>query len=242
MRYQVSMQEEQVATTPETEVKPPEETVTPEPTIEEQLKVEEKKIPDSVPMARLNKEIGRRKELEAQVAELQAKASETNMSKKDIASDLRTLADKHGIDADFLGELAGAIRAEAEADIEERLRPFAEKDKQEKIDRAFQAGFTKALADMPEYEGVVNAAVIKSLSLDPTNAQKTFRQLIEETYGSALGGKRTIDTNTTPRGGNTPESLDLERAKRDTSYFKDVMADPELKKQYNADIGKRIAL
>lgn len=252
------MEEKEVATTPAEEVNKPEETETPEerkepeapapkepetpaePTIGDALKVEEKKQPDSVPLARLNKEIARKKELEAEIEKLKSQTVDENLSKKEISSSLKDLAVKHNIDADFLSELAGAIRKEADADIEERLRPLNEREKNEKIDKAFQTGFTKAMENMPEYDGIVNANVIKKLSLDPENANKTFRQLIEDTYGNSLSGKRTIET-TTPRGGNTAGNVDIEKARTDPAYFKEVMADPDLKKQYNDGLAQRIA-
>lgn len=230
-------QENDVVTTPAEEVKQPdEETVTStepqEETIGEVLKSQAEEKSDHIPKARLDKEIARRKELENALAELQAKAKEESMSKREISSDLNALAVEHNIDAGFLNQLASAIKAQAEADIEERLKPLTEREKQAKIDAAFKQGFERAIGNMPEYRDIVNPSVIKTLSLDPANANKTFPQLIEETYGNALGGKKTIE-KAVPRGGNASGQLDYERAKRDTAYFKEVMADPTLKKQYN---------
>lgn len=218
--------------TPEVET-PEVETPAPEQTVAEALQVEKKE--DVVPLATFldtKKEI---KELKATIEKLQAQ----DKPKAEITADLKALADEHGVDAGFLDKLAKTIKAQTEADFDEKLRPLAEKEKADKIDKAFQDGFAKAMDAMPEFEGVVNPEVIKSLSLDPRNAQKTFRQLIEETYGNALSGKRTIET-TTPRGGATPGVVDRERAKRDIAYFKEVMSDPDLKKQYNEGLAQEI--
>lgn len=230
--------EDNVVTTPAQEVNQPEETVTPEPAKEETIAdvLQVKKEPDAIPKARLDKEIDRRKQAEAErdraLADLQKRAAEGDMSRSEITHDLRELADEHGIDPSFLNKLAGAIKAQAEAGIEEKLRPIAEKEKQAKIDAAFQAGFGKALENMPEYQDIVNPSIIKTLSLDPNNANKTFRQLIEETYGNAIAGKKTIE-KAVPRGGNASGELDYNRAKRDSAYYREVMADPVLKAQYN---------
>jgi hypothetical protein len=230
--------ENDVVTTPAEEVVQPEGTATPTPEPEATVGqvLHEKPEPETIPKARLDKEIARRKEAEARaenaLAELSKRAASEGMSKAEITTDLQALANKHNIDPGFLNELAGSIKAQAEAGIEERLRPLAEREKQQKIDSAFNQGFTRALENMPDYKDIVNPAVIKTLSLDPSNANKTFSQLIEDTYGNALGGRKSIE-RTTPRGGNASGQLDYERANKDGDYFKEVMADPTLKKQYN---------
>lgn len=232
--------EDNVVSTPAQEVNEPEETVTPAQDAQEGTPQEEtigavlheKKEADAIPKARLDKEIARRKEAERALAELQQKATTQSMSHQEITTDLRALADEHGIDAGFLNKLATAIKAQAEAGIEEKLRPLTERERQQKIDAAFNVGFSKAMDNLPEYKEVVNPAVIKTLSLDPSNANKTFRQLIEETYGNAITGRKTIE-RATPRGGASGGELDFRRAKTDSAYFKEIMADPALKKQYN---------
>jgi len=93
---------------------------------------------------------------------------------------------------------------------------------------------------MPEYENLVNREVIKVLSLDPKNANKTFAQLIEETYGKAITGKRTIET-TKPGGGKEPTEIDFDKALKDTEYFKEIMSNPTLKKKYNDSISSRVS-
>jgi hypothetical protein len=81
--------------------------------------------------------------------------------------------------------------------------------------------------------------VIKTLSLDPKNSNKTISQLIEETYGNALPGKRSIEQNK-PGGSKESGEIDFDRAKKDGSYFKEIMADPGLKKKYNDNLIGRV--
>jgi len=78
------------------------------------------------------------------------------------------------------------------------------------------------------------------MALNPANKDKTFSALLEEAYGSALGGKRTIET-TTPRGGADNTKVDAERAQKDPEYRKEVFANPDLKKQYNESLTDRLS-
>lgn len=199
------------------------------------------KKPEQVPIARLNKEIQRKKELEEQVRILEQKLADGTKTPANVSSDLKALAEEHNVDPDFLDKLANTIKARAESDIEEKLRPFTEKEARDNRDKAFSEHFTKALESMPEFKNIVNPAVIKQMAMNPENAEKTFSQLIEEAYGNVVPGKRTIETNT-PRGGGSAEGVDMKRAASDSEYFKEVMANPTLKAQYNKDITSRVRL
>jgi hypothetical protein len=160
-------------------------------------------------------------------------------TKAEVSTDIAAIGEKYGVDKDFLKDLATSIRKEADADFEEKLKPLAAKDKEERIENVFKTHFEKAMAEMPEYGGVVNRDVIKTLSRDPQNANKTFPQLIEETYGNALGGKRTIET-TTPRGGAKIDKVDFSLAARDQNYLKEVLSNPDTKKEYNEGLAERL--
>lgn len=201
----------------------------------------DKKPVDSVPIARLNKEITRRKELEKELADLRTRASDEKLTHTEITTDLKALAEEHNIDPSFLDKLAKTIKAQAEANVDEKLRPIAEREALEKKEKAFDLLYSKTLQEMPEFQGIVNPAVIKQMAFNPANAGFTMRQLIEEAYGSSLQGKRTTET-TTARGGVKTEGLDMNRAQRDPEYFKEVMADPQLKAEYNKDLLLRIKI
>ena len=211
-------------TTPEVVEAPKEETVG------EALAVPEAPAPkeDTVSLAKFMKEKKARQELEAQIEEL-SKAPRTT---KQVSTDLKALAEEHNVDIDFLEKLSETLEARNEAKIEANLKPLRDKERQEKIETAFSTAFDRAMASMPEYAQVVNRNVIKTLSLDPANVNKTFTQIIEDTYGNAIGGKKTTE-RATPRAGSISGELDYARAKSDNDYFKEVMADPVLKKQYN---------
>ena len=94
---------------------------------------------------------------------------------------------------------------------------------------------------MPDFKGLADPDVIKTLSLDPKNANKTLTQIVEDTYGNFLTGRRTVET-TTPRGGKEPEKIDFARMTKDPSYYKEVMSDPDRKKEYNNNLHERLPL
>ncbi|MFA6095645.1 MAG: hypothetical protein WC767_02270 [Candidatus Paceibacterota bacterium] len=239
---------------PASDKKPSEEKK--EPTIGEELGIEDKgKKPDApakenlIPEAAFLEEKKGRKKAEKALEDLQAKIAAGESGKEEISADIEALAEEYGIDKNFLKKFEAATTAKAKAEAKKELeeeaakarKPQEEKDRAEKIDNAFKKGFGAAMEKFPELKEIVVPSVIKTLSLDPANQDKTFSQLIEETYGAARSGKRTIE-NPTPRGGKEPGEVDFARAAKDTAYFNEIMADPDLKKKYNSSIEKRISL
>lgn len=202
----------------------------------------QEKNDESVPLAKFLEIKKENKQLANQMKELQ-KSIEAGTPKKEVTSDLKALAEKHDIDATFLQEFADAVRANAEKETEEKinskLKPLQDKEKSERIEKVFAEHYKKTLDEMPEYEGVVNREVIKQLSLNPANANKTFAQLIEESYGHVVTGKRSLDPASSRTGKNDNLDVDVEKAKRDPAYFKEVMDNPVLKKKYNDDLTSR---
>lgn len=164
--------------------------------------------PKVVPMARLDKEIAKRKDLEARLAQY-----ETEDDADDAEPEVTKLAQK--------------------------LERIEEKERREALEATFMKHFSTALENAPEYKDVVNVEVIKALAFNPANANKTYKQLIEEAYGNALTGRRTIETST-PRGGAKDGKVDMDLARKDTEYRRQVLADPELKKQYNESLTERV--
>jgi hypothetical protein len=202
--------------------------------------LESKKQDDSVPLSTFLEMKNSNKELQKQMKELK-KSIEAGSSSREVNTDIKALADKHGVDSDFLDEFAAAVRAQATTEVESRLAPLQKKEQEAKIDAAFNTHFEKAMAKMPELEGVVKKDVIKTLSLAPNNSDKTFTQLIEDTYGNAVQGKRSIDTASTRSGKNDSLDVDIAKAKKDPAYFAEVMANPTLKAKYNKDLMSRVS-
>lgn len=165
--------------------------------------------PKVVPMARLDKEIAKRKELEAKLAQY-----ETDEDDSDEAEPVVTK-------------------------LAQKLEQLEEKDRIEALNKTFMTHFTAALENAPEYKDLVNVEVIKAMAFNPANANKTYKQLIEEAYGNALTGRRTIETST-PRGGTKDGKVDMELAAKDPTYRREVLADPVLRKQYNEGLTDRV--
>ena len=153
-------------------------------------------------------------------------------SEDEISADIAAIGDEFNVDKKFLSKLAKVIETQADAKAEEKLKPFQKASREQAIDNAFQTHYAATLETMPEYKDIANPDVIKALTLLPTNKDKTFPQILEETYGKSLPGKRTIET-TRPGGGKEPQALDIDKARRDTKYFQEVMANPKLKAEYN---------
>jgi len=192
----------------------------------------------SIPLSKFLEVKNEKKALEKEISRLKIQA-ESGATKSEITSDLKDIADKYDVDPEFLNELSTIMFSKAEKAVESKLQPLEAKEKKERIDKAFAEHYAKVIAEMPEYEDVINKDVIKELSLLPQNGSKTFQQIIEETYGKTVFGKKTMETST-PRGGKDA-SLDMSRV-NDPEYFRQIMASPELKKKYNEGIENRINL
>lgn len=201
---------------------------------------QEKVVPESAFL----KEKSKRKQLEKDLKALQLKVASGDADEDEVADEIDAIAEEFDVDKKFVRKLAGAIKSKSEKELDakysSRLKPIEDEKKQDRIDKAFEKGFNKAMENMSDFKDIVNPDVIKTLSLDSKNSDKTFTQLIEETYGRALGGKRTIEP-TKPRGGKDPEPIDFKRAQKDTKYFAEIMADPDRKKEYNSSLEKRLA-
>ena len=177
---------------------------------------ETSKKPDSVPMARLDKEIAKRKELEKELETLKAdKDADPDVKDTDKDSDVKALAEK--------------------------LAKIEEKEKQAERDVKLTNMLDKALENAPEFKDTVNADAIKQMAQLPQNKDKTMSQLLEEVYGNTISGKRTTES-TTPRGGAANTKVDFTRAQKDAEYRREVLSDPDLKKQYNEKLQDRIGL
>jgi len=210
-------------TTPAEEVTQSEETVNDEQESEETVgsfqeeeTQQDERVSDNIPKARLDKEINRRKALEAELAELKEKKEEDEtVSNTDKDPEVKELAAK--------------------------LAKIEENEKRAAQDVKLTAALNKALDNAPEYKDIANLALIKQMAMNPSNKEKTFPQLLDEAYGNAIPGKRTTET-TTPRGGANDTKVDLARAASDPVYKREVLADPDLRAQYNADLPSRLNL
>lgn len=211
-------------------------------TMEEILGDKPTKSSGTVPLATFLDIKKEKKAAEDRVRELEgqiAKGGDT----KEARAELKSIAEEYDVDPVFLEKLSSAIYAQAEQKAEERINsklgPLEAKERESKIDKAFNEHYENVMAELPEYSNVVNKDIIKTLSLLPENSKKTFPQIIEETYGKTVTGKKTLE-NGTPRGGKNA-ALEMNRI-NEPGYFKEIMADPKLKEEYNKGLSQRINL
>lgn len=211
-----------VTTTPEVKVESETTANTGQETTQEDVSVadlhqvtETLKKPDSVPLARLSKEVQRRKDAEAELKALKA-------------------------------QLEGSLDDDEEVEDVPEVKKLAQKLEQLEGDKrmadlnaVFHQNFNATLDKHPEYKDIANVEVIRQMAFNPANANKTYRQLLDEAYGNAVTGRRTIET-TTPRGGAKDGALDMKRAQTDSAYRHEVLADPVLRKQYNEGLTDRV--
>lgn len=197
--------------------------------------VEAKK--DTVALATFLEVKKQNKEQAKAIKELEAKIQERAEDGESIStSDFDAIAEEYpDIDQNFLKKFSSSIENKIKKELEEKydskLKPFEERERTERNNNAFTKEFNKVMENMTEFQSVVNPEVIKTLSLDKKNANKTFKQIIEETYSSALTGKRTIES-TKHGGGKEAGPLDFRKAQSDEKYFDEIMNDPKLKEQY----------
>jgi len=172
-----------------------------------------------------------RKAVEKELKALQESISH-GQSLSDIDVDVNSIAEEFDTDPAFIQRLVDSATAKLDQKYSDKL---SAKERAERFETAFDKQMAQALDRGPEFKSIANANVIKSLAKIPENKNKTVSQLLEETYGNALTGKRTIETRQ-PAGGNDPEPLDLARAEKDIAYFNEIMKSPKKKAQYNANM------
>ena len=191
----------------------------------------EKTVPEYAFVAQKKALIAAEKELKALRESMQYQES----TQYEQLTGVDAIADKYNIDREFMNELKSTIENDLDAKYASKE---SAKEKADKFNDAFSKQYNTALERGPEFQAIANPDVIKTLATLPQNKNKTVSQLLEETYGNALTGKRTIET-TQPGGGKDPEPLDFAKAEKDINYFNEVMADPKKKAQYNDQMLKR---
>lgn len=202
--------------------------------------------PQTVGLDKFLEEKKARKAAEKRIAKLEAQLGDgEEIDAEEISDEIDSLAEEFEVSKPFLKKLEKTllkkIGKEADDKVSSRLDGIEEEKRAEAVDKAFTKHFNIAMEKMSEFKDIVNPEVIKTLSLDPKNKDKTFSQIIEDTYGKSLPGRKTIE-KTTPGGGKDPEEVDFDRAVRDTKYYTEIMANPAMKKKYNDGIEKRLRL
>ncbi len=176
-----------------------------------------------------------RKQAEKALKELQEKIAGGDATDDELSDDIADIAKEFPeINPRFLK----LMEKMAERKAEKKMKPITEKEKQDNFDKIVEERFNTVLDSYPEFKGIANLSVIKALVKDPSNAHKKVSQIIEDTYGGLIQGRKTIES-TKPNGGKEPAMLDYDRANKDATYFDEVMNNPKLKAEYNTEMLKR---
>ena len=222
----------------------PVETQAQDVTVSDIIKPEERKEPKMVPEAALLEYKKEAKELGKELKEIK-KMMEEGKSDKEVSGDIKSIADEFGLTEGAVEKLIRKVgeqtKAEYDKEIEAKLKPLQERERAESVDKTFNEHYDKLMEAMPEFKDIANKDVVKSLSLDPRNANKTFAKILEESYGHLVTGKKTLEKTQT-RGGNSDAPIDFNRAKKDMEYYKEIMASPESKAEYNKGLMDRLRL
>ena len=198
----------------------------------------------TVPEAVFLEEKRERKELAKELKEVK-KLLEEGASRKEVSADVKEIAEEFGLTEQAVAKLIAKVgeqtKAEYDKEIEAKLAPIQAKERAENVEKTFNEHFDKLMEAMPEFKGIASKDVIRALAADPRNANKTFAKILEDSYGHLVVGKKTLE-KTEARGGVSDAPIDNKRMINDMEYYKEVMANPELKKKYNEEFIKRVRL
>lgn len=149
------------------------------------------------------------------------------------------LAEKHQADPELIAtimkqaqELTRKEMQEFQSQIMPTLQELKKEKTREEINTVFNEVFDKAIADNPEVAGIVNKDVIKTLTLNPENRNKTVSQIIEETYGKVESVGRP-STETTSDGKGSEEAVDFSKLSAEQEAKILSGSDPALTAKYN---------
>ena len=204
----------------------------------------EKKEARVVPEAVLIETKKALKEAQATIEEMKSSGA----TKKEINASLKEIAEKYEVDEDFVNDIASAVKSDTDKELDEkissRLKPIEEKERREQTSKMFKDAYKTALENLgEEYKKVASEATIQALareaSSDPDRKDLTIEQILRETYGHLIKGTKKSVENIRPKDGANQTAIDFDRAKTDTEYYKEIMADPQLKAEYNKDLHKR---
>lgn len=140
--------------------------------------------------------------LQAEIQKLRTNSATGDMPITEVNNELKKLSEEYNVDETFVAKLYSTveksainkIKAEIEKDYTPKIMKIEQERRLEQANSKFEELYSKTLKDMPEYDGIINKDVIKSLAFATSNGKKTLPQLIEETYGAAVQGRKSIES------------------------------------------------
>jgi AraC-like DNA-binding protein len=205
---------------------------------------------DTVPLKKYMEEKRARRDIESQVETLQEEITKlkTNtatgaINLTTVNDEIRRLAQEHNVDESFLTSLVSTvrkttkeeIRGEMEKDFSPKISQIERERAIEKAERKFEEAYSKALAENPEFNGIVNKDVIKTLAFSQQNSKKTLSEIIDDTYGSAVQGKKSIETQ---HASKQPTEVDYNNPK--SADWDKIESDPTAKEKWSKEAAEQI--
>lgn len=171
------------------------------------------------------------------------KEMKKNTSPQSVDSSIEEIAKEFDVDSNFAQKLANAIQSSSISKFEERYladRKEAEykqklSESESKLDKAIEI----ALENSPQYRDVVNADIIKDLARKTTDKTMTVSKLLENVYGRAITGKKTIESSAPSSGERGNTNVDFTKA-GDPAVYSQIKSDPKLWKEYNEFVMKNL--
>lgn len=167
-------------------------------------------------------------QLEREIAQLRSNSVAMNVGQ--VNEELVAMAERYDADPQLLSELYTSLEKKLDSKLAPKIQAMEEERRRENGEKKFAEIFDKTMNDMPEYTGIINKDVIKALAFSPLNAKKTLAQIVEETYGNAISGRKTLETSS---GHVRKESNEVNLKNPSMDDFDRINADPALKEQWS---------
>ncbi len=182
-------------------------------------------------------------QLQEEITKLKTAGAMGDKSIGQVNDEIKRLAKEHNVDETFLAGLVSTVRAatkqeireEMEKDFSPKLAKIENERSQEKMTQKFNELYDNTLKEMPEFKGIVNKEVIKSLAFNPENAKKTLPEIMEEAYGAAVTGKKSMETS---KGGREPEVPNTKSPSKED--WDKIESDPRAKEEWSKNTEAQI--
>ena len=107
--------------------------------------------------------------------------------------DINSIVEDYDVDEQFVSRLAAAIqtstRKEIEQKYEKKINDLHSTSVESKKQQMFDQVYEKTLKLYPQYEGIANKKIIKTLALNSSNKDKKVSAILKETYGQLAKAK-----------------------------------------------------
>lgn len=175
--------------------------------------------------------------------ELKEMKKSSTTSSQSIDSSIEEIANEFDVDSAFAKKLANAIENSSINKFEERYlaekKEIEHKQKLQESESKLDKAIESALESSPFYKDVVNIEIIKDLARKTTDKTMTVSTLLENVYGRAVTGKRTLESSAPSSMERGSSKVDFSQA-GDPATYAHIKSDPKLWKEYNEYLVKNL--